>query len=112
MVWSTNGNNVDFVAEAVELPKLIRRDDRQALRDALYSTSGFEGITGTLACDEFGVRTPRALATYHAVFREGARDMPPAQALRSLGLKMVHDIPPIRHRVMTAGLGGDPASSV
>jgi branched-chain amino acid transport system substrate-binding protein len=27
---------------------------RQALRDALYATSGFEGITGTLACDEFG----------------------------------------------------------
>jgi len=27
---------------------------RQALRDALYSTSGFDGITGTLTCDEFG----------------------------------------------------------
>ncbi len=27
---------------------------RQALRDALYATSGFEGITGTLTCDEFG----------------------------------------------------------
>lgn len=27
---------------------------RQALRDALYATSGFEGITGSLTCDEFG----------------------------------------------------------
>ncbi len=27
---------------------------RQALRDALYGTSGFSGITGTLTCDEFG----------------------------------------------------------
>lgn len=28
--------------------------DRQALRDALTATSGFGGIIGTLACDEFG----------------------------------------------------------
>jgi branched-chain amino acid transport system substrate-binding protein len=28
--------------------------DRQALRDALTATSGFEGIIGTLSCDEFG----------------------------------------------------------
>ncbi|MEZ4519178.1 MAG: branched-chain amino acid ABC transporter substrate-binding protein [Chloroflexota bacterium] len=27
---------------------------RQALRDALYATSGFEGITGTLTCNEYG----------------------------------------------------------
>jgi branched-chain amino acid transport system substrate-binding protein len=27
---------------------------RQALRDALYATSGLVGITGTLTCDEFG----------------------------------------------------------
>jgi len=27
---------------------------RQALRDALYATSGMEGITGTLTCDEYG----------------------------------------------------------
>jgi branched-chain amino acid transport system substrate-binding protein len=28
--------------------------DRQKLRDALYATEGFEGLTGTLTCDEFG----------------------------------------------------------
>ncbi len=27
---------------------------RQALRDRLYSTSGFEGVSGKLSCDEFG----------------------------------------------------------
>ncbi len=27
---------------------------RQDLRDALYATSGYEGVTGTLTCDEFG----------------------------------------------------------
>jgi branched-chain amino acid transport system substrate-binding protein len=27
---------------------------RQALRDALYATSGFEGVTGTLTCNEYG----------------------------------------------------------
>jgi branched-chain amino acid transport system substrate-binding protein len=28
--------------------------DRQALRDELNSVSGFEGLIGTLSCDEFG----------------------------------------------------------
>jgi len=27
---------------------------RQALREALYATSGFQGLTGSLSCDEFG----------------------------------------------------------
>lgn len=27
---------------------------RQALRDALFATSGFQGVTGTLTCDEYG----------------------------------------------------------
>jgi branched-chain amino acid transport system substrate-binding protein len=27
---------------------------RQALQNALYATSGFEGVTGTLSCDKFG----------------------------------------------------------
>lgn len=28
--------------------------DRQALRDELFATSGYEGITGTLTCNEYG----------------------------------------------------------
>jgi branched-chain amino acid transport system substrate-binding protein len=27
---------------------------RQALRDALYATAGFQGLTGALSCDQFG----------------------------------------------------------
>ena len=27
---------------------------RQAMRDCLYATSGYQGVTGTLTCDEFG----------------------------------------------------------
>jgi branched-chain amino acid transport system substrate-binding protein len=27
---------------------------RQALRTCLYATSGFEGITGTLSCNQYG----------------------------------------------------------
>jgi len=30
------------------------RIDREALRNQLYETEGFEGITGSLTCDEFG----------------------------------------------------------
>ncbi len=33
-------------------------------------------------------------------------DAPPVQALRSAGLKLVHDIKPVRHAIMSAGLGG------
>jgi branched-chain amino acid transport system substrate-binding protein len=28
--------------------------DRRALRDAIYATSGYEGMTGTITCNEFG----------------------------------------------------------
>ncbi|MFP5239355.1 MAG: ABC transporter substrate-binding protein, partial [Acidobacteriota bacterium] len=31
---------------------------RQALRDALYATTGFKGVTGTLTCNEFGDCAP------------------------------------------------------
>lgn len=46
---------LDAIAEAAQ-----QSDDgtlligRQALRDALYATSGLEGITGTISCDENG----------------------------------------------------------
>ena len=38
---------VEDAAGALHIP-------RQALRDALYATSNFEGITGTLNCNEYG----------------------------------------------------------
>lgn len=36
------------------------RIGRQALRDALYSTAGFAGVTGKLTCDEFGDCAPQS----------------------------------------------------
>jgi branched-chain amino acid transport system substrate-binding protein len=27
---------------------------RKALRDALYATSGYQGVSGTLTCDQYG----------------------------------------------------------
>lgn len=44
----------------------------------------------------------QAIDLYNRLCRS---DAPPAHALRSLGLRLVHDIAPLRHRVMRAGLG-------
>lgn len=48
-----------MILQAIEETAEIQSDGtlvigRQALRDALYATSGFPGITGTINCDEFG----------------------------------------------------------
>jgi branched-chain amino acid transport system substrate-binding protein len=37
---------------------------RQKLRDALYATKGFKGLTGTLNCDEFGDCADPKIAVY------------------------------------------------
>lgn len=54
---SYDAANVLFAAieeAAVEEDDGTLQIDRQALIDALRGTEGFEGITGTLTCDEFG----------------------------------------------------------
>jgi branched-chain amino acid transport system substrate-binding protein len=48
-----------MILDAIEKVALMNENGdlligRQALRDALYATSGYEGITGTLTCNEFG----------------------------------------------------------
>ena len=45
----------------------------------------------------------RVIDLYNRVCRS---DAPPVQALRSLGLSVVHDVAPLRRGVMRAGLGG------
>ena len=45
-------NAVESVAQQGEDGTLII--GRQALRDAVAATAGYEGITGTLTCSEFG----------------------------------------------------------
>lgn len=49
----------NMVLDAIEAVAIEGNDGtlligRQALRDALFATSGMEGITGTITCDEFG----------------------------------------------------------
>jgi branched-chain amino acid transport system substrate-binding protein len=49
----------DMLFAAIEKVALVGSDGtvvipRQGLRDALYATSGFEDITGTLTCNEYG----------------------------------------------------------
>jgi branched-chain amino acid transport system substrate-binding protein len=37
---------------------------RQQLRDALYATKGFKGLTGTINCDDFGDCADPRIAVY------------------------------------------------
>jgi branched-chain amino acid transport system substrate-binding protein len=49
--------NILFAAlekTAREMPDGSLRFGRQALRDAMYGTSGYEGVSGVLSCDAFG----------------------------------------------------------
>lgn len=55
-------NAIDRVA--VDGPNGELWVDRQALRDALYATSGFPGVTGSLTCDEFGDCGAQAVAIF------------------------------------------------
>lgn len=49
---------------AIENPDGTLFIDRQALRDALYATVNFPGVTGTLSCDQFGDCGSQAVAVY------------------------------------------------
>lgn len=52
---------------------------RQALRDALYATSGFDGLTGSLTCDALGdCATGEALAVFQITQEmvDGTADLP------------------------------------
>ncbi|MCP4536306.1 MAG: ABC transporter substrate-binding protein [Chloroflexi bacterium] len=49
----------NLLLNAIEVVALQEKDGtlhigRQALREALYATSGFEGVTSNLTCDQFG----------------------------------------------------------
>ncbi|MBX3047900.1 MAG: branched-chain amino acid ABC transporter substrate-binding protein [Anaerolineales bacterium] len=41
--------------------------NRQAMRDCLYATSGFQGITGSLTCNEYGDCADPKIAVYEIV---------------------------------------------
>jgi branched-chain amino acid transport system substrate-binding protein len=49
---------------------------RGALRDELYATAGYEGITGTLTCDEFGDCADPAISVSEVIEGEFVRIWP------------------------------------
>jgi len=48
-----------------------------ALREAIFATSGHEGITGTLSCTEFGDCSAPVIAMYQITEREVGGEFPP-----------------------------------
>ena len=59
----------NMIAAAIEAVAVENADGsltigRQALRDALMATSGLEGLTGSLSCDEFGDCADPNIAVY------------------------------------------------
>jgi len=59
---------------------------RQALRNALYATSGFQGLTGSLTCDEYG---DCGVARFQVVRLDD-----PAAGLEGLAANVVYTYPP------------------
>jgi branched-chain amino acid transport system substrate-binding protein len=57
--YSFTYDATNMILNAIEAVAVQEQDGtlhigRQALRDAIYATSDFEGVTGSITCDEFG----------------------------------------------------------
>jgi branched-chain amino acid transport system substrate-binding protein len=50
---------------------------RQALRDALFATSNYNGLIGTLSCDAYGDCSSPVIAVYKVTDREVGGQWPP-----------------------------------
>lgn len=61
---------------------------RQALRDALYATSNFQGLTGSLSCDRYG---DCGVGTFQVVRLDD-----PAAGLEGLAANVIYTYPPER----------------
>ena len=77
-------NAIEAVAVPDEDGKL--HIGRQVLRDALYGTSGFQGLTGSLTCDEYG---DCGVARFQVVRLDD-----PAAGLEGLAANVVYTYPP------------------
>jgi branched-chain amino acid transport system substrate-binding protein len=58
---------------------------RGALREAIYATSGHEGIIGTLSCDENGDCSAPVIAVYQVTARETGGEWPPEAPIYRYG---------------------------
>lgn len=59
---------------------------RQALRDALYAVSGYQGLTGSLTCDEYG---DCGVARFQVMLLDD-----PADGLEGLAANVIYTYPP------------------
>jgi len=82
---------VNLLLHAIEAVAVQDKDGtlhigRQALRDALYATSGYQGLTGSLTCDEYG--------DCGAIRLQVTRLDDPATGLEGLAANVVYTYPP------------------
>ncbi len=84
---------VNLLFHAIEAVAVQDKDGtlhigRQALRDALYATAGYDGLTGSLTCDEYG--------DCGAIRLQVTRLDDPAAGLEGLAANVVYTYPPDR----------------
>jgi branched-chain amino acid transport system substrate-binding protein len=88
---ATTYDAANLLFNAIEVVAVQEKDGtlhigRQALRDALYTTAGFQGLTGSLTCDEYG---DCGVARFHVVRLDD-----PAAGLEGLAANVVYTYPP------------------
>jgi branched-chain amino acid transport system substrate-binding protein len=81
----------NLLLDAIETVAVQEQDGtlyigRQALRDTLYATSGYQGLTGSLTCDEYG---DCGVARFQVVRLDD-----PAAGLDGLAANIVYTYPP------------------
>jgi branched-chain amino acid transport system substrate-binding protein len=59
---------------------------RQALRDALYATAGYQGLTGSITCDQYG--------DCGAIRLQTTRLDDPSAGLEGVAANVVYTYPP------------------
>lgn len=86
--WYDAANLLFDVVEAVAVQGVDGRlrIGHQAVRDALYATSGYQGLTGSLTCDQFG---DCGVARFQVVRLDD-----PAAGLEGLAANVVYAYPP------------------
>jgi branched-chain amino acid transport system substrate-binding protein len=89
--YAHNYDAANLLFQALERVAVQDRDGtlhigRQALRDALYATSGFQGLTGSLTCDRYG---DCGVARFQVVRLDD-----PAAGLEGLAANVVYAYPP------------------
>jgi branched-chain amino acid transport system substrate-binding protein len=88
---ATTYDAANLLFNAIEAVAVQEKDGtlhigRQALRDALHGTSGYQGVTGRLSCDEYG---DCSAARFHVTRLDD-----PAAGLAGLEANVVYTYPP------------------